>query len=435
MTNRTPPLLSGGLPVIGHTLEFARDRDALFRRGYQEHGDVFSFHLMGKPFAVVTGATHNKLFYGETDKALNMDEAYSFLRATFGNILFVAGQERYQNERPLLQALFRHDKMAKYVAAMRAEIQRWLDSLGDAGEVNISAAMLPLTQSVAGHAFIGANFRDELPERFWTDYQSLSAAIDPLLPHNLPLPKFIRRDRARERMRADFRQLIARRRAHPDQYDDMITLIQTTPMKDGTFMDDEAITALFIGLLFAGHETTAGQAGWTIIQLLQHPDYLRLVQDEIAAHVTPDMDPRGLSKLEHIYWAIDETTRMYPSADIQMRMVKSPLTIDSYEVGAGWGMVVNAANTHFQTDVYTQPEQYDPLRFARGEGSNAFASVGFGGGMHKCTGMNFAKNEMAVITMLLFQQFDLELVTTDIYIQRGIGANRPSAAWVKYRRK
>ncbi|MDX2138649.1 MAG: cytochrome P450 [Chloroflexota bacterium] len=435
MTNRTPPLVSGGFPVIGHTFEFARDRDALFRRGFEEHGNVFSFQLMGKPFAVVTGAANNKLFYGETDKALNMDEAYDFLRATFGDILFVAGQERYQNERPLLQTLFRHDKMARYVNAMRAEVQRWLDSLGDSGEVNISAAMLPLTQMVAGHAFIGANFRDELPDSFWADYQSLSAAIDPLLPPNLPLPKFFRRDRARARMRSVFAQLIARRREHPEQYDDLITLIQTTPLKDGTFMKDEDITTLFIGLLFAGHETTAGQAGWTIIQLLQHPDYLRLVQDEIAAHVTPDMDPRGLSKLEHIYWAIDETTRMYPSADIQMRMVKAPLTVESYQVEPGWGMVVNAANSHFQADVYTQPEQYDPLRYTRGEGGGAFEIVGFGGGMHKCTGMNFAKNEMAVITMLLFQQFDLELVTTDIHIQRGVGANRPSAAWVKYRRK
>ena len=34
-------------------------------------------------------------------------------------------------------------------------------------------------------------------------------------------------------------------------------------------------------IIFAGHETTAGQAAWNIILLLQNPDYLALVQEEV----------------------------------------------------------------------------------------------------------------------------------------------------------
>lgn len=41
-----------------------------------------------------------------------------------------------------------------------------------------------------------------------------------------------------------------------------------------------------MGLIFAGHETTAGQASWVVALLLQNPDYLKLVQDEIRANVT-----------------------------------------------------------------------------------------------------------------------------------------------------
>lgn len=85
----------------------------------------------------------------------------------------------------------------------------------------------------------------------------------------------------------------------------------------------------------------------------------------------------------------------------------------------------------------TRPEQYDPFRFSpeRNEAKNSFHISGFGGGIHKCTGMNFAKNEMAVLIGLLFQQFDLTLVTAEPYVQRDLGASRPSPAIIRYRRK
>ena len=49
--------------------------------------------------------------------------------------------------------------------------------------------------------------------------------------------------------------------------------------------------------------------------------------------------------------------------------------------------------------------------------------------------MNFAKNEMAVITALLFQQFELELRSPEVHIIHGNGANHPSPVRVAYRRK
>ena len=72
-------------------------------------------------------------------------------------------------------------------------------------------------------------------------------------------------------------------------------------------------------------------------------------------------------------------------------------------------MILNAANSHFLPEAFTNPYQFDPLRWSpeRGEGKNPFAIMGFGGGLHKCSGMNFAKNEMAIITTRLFSNLSL----------------------------
>jgi sterol 14-demethylase len=144
-----------------------------------------------------------------------------------------------------------------------------------------------------------------------------------------------------------------------------------------------------------------------------------------------------INQLEHIAWAIEETTRMRPSADLQMRTVEQPLDLGGYHLPVGWQVIVNAANSHFLPEVFKNPDYYDPLRWSpeRGEGKNAFALVGFGGGIHKCTGMNFAKNEMTIITARLLKTFDLELLSQDIRVVQGAGANHPSEIKIRYQKK
>lgn len=439
MTVTVPPMVSGGLPVIGHLVEMLRDREALFKRGYAEHGDLFTIKLGPQPVLVISGAEHNRVFYSETDKALNMQEGYAFLKASFGEVLFTASTEAYYNQRPLLQEIFKRERMTGYIEAMNVEVQKWLDSLGPSGEMDITAEMLHLTQFVAGRALIGKEFAQELGDEFWQEYAAISASLDPVLPPNLPLPKFKRRDRAKVKIAATLKRVIETRKQNPGQYNDLVSVMLATPLKDGTFLPEEQIVTTFMGLLFAGHETTAGQAAWLIALLLQNPEYRALVQTEIRDKVAygAQIDAAVLHGLDHLYWAIDETTRLRPSADTQIRTVTTPTQIGAYEIPAGWRIMVSAATSHMKGDVFANPDQFDPLRYApeRGEGKNPFAIVGFGGGIHKCTGMNFAKNEMAIITSLLFQQFDLELLSREIHVVTGNGANHPSAVRVRYQRK
>lgn len=439
MNGNTPPLVSGGLPVFGHALEMMRNRETLFKRGYREHGDIFAIKLGPRYAAVVSGAENNKMVYTQTDKALNMQDAYQFLKASLGEILFTASKEAYYNQRPALQEVFRRERMAGYIQAMNIEVQRWMDGLGHAGVMDLSAEMLRLTQYVAGRALIGPDYEKELGEGFWDLYLDISRSLDPVTPPNLPLPKFRRRDQAKAKINQIFRGMIEKRRQNPENYDDLISTLLQTPLKDGSFMEDQTIVNMFTGLLFAGHETTAGQAAWTVAQLLQDSDYLEMVLNELKLKLPPqtEITQEIINQLEHIAWAIEETTRMRPSADLQMRTVEAPLELGDYLLPVGWQVIVNAANSHFLPEVFKDPDHYDPLRWSpeRGEGKNAFALVGFGGGIHKCTGMNFAKNEMTIITARLLETFDLDLLSENIRVVYGAGANHPSEIKIRYQKR
>jgi len=42
VTLKTPPVVSGALPGIGHLLEFSRNRPGIVMRGQKEHGNIFT---------------------------------------------------------------------------------------------------------------------------------------------------------------------------------------------------------------------------------------------------------------------------------------------------------------------------------------------------------------------------------------------------------
>jgi sterol 14alpha-demethylase len=279
-TKPTPPALPG-LPLIGHALEFRKDHQALFRRGMEQIGPAFTIRLGRQPTAVLIGPEYHKEFFLETDKALSMHKAYGFLTAMFGQVAFAAPPEIYRKQRPILHMPFKREKMIRYVEVMQEEIQLWLDGLGDAGEMDLPAEMNTLVQSVAAHALMGREFHQQMGPEFWDLYLDLSAGLDPLLPPNLPLPKFWRRDRAKAQMQAMLKPILAERRRTPEKYDDFLQDFVNARYEDGSEVEEETIMGLLLGLMFAGHETTSGQAAWSVIHLLQNQAYLSLVQAEI----------------------------------------------------------------------------------------------------------------------------------------------------------
>lgn len=440
MTKPLPPLTSGALPILGHAVEFQRNRSQLMQRGFNEHGSVFGLKLANQNVAVVIGPDHQKQFFMETDGRLSIQEPYKFLQAMFGEALFLAPHDKYLEQRPLVQELFKREKMLHYVDVMQEVVQEWLDGFGDSGEFELTEEIGVLVQEVAGDCFLGREVNTAVGREFWDLYTDVGKALDPLLPPNLPLPKFRKRDKAKARMTEILGPIIAERRKNPDNYNDFLQDIINKAGEDDKPVDEEMVRNLLVALMFAGHETTAGQAAWTLILLLKHPDYLQKVLAEIDAvapageHITP----KKMVQLNHIAWAVREVERLRPSADMLMRVAKEDIEFGDYLIPAGWLVQVTQEIGHNLPEQFAQPEQFDPLRFApdRAEDKqHRFGLFGFGGGTHKCTGMNFANNEMTVITALILREYVLELVTPETDILRGLGANRPTPTIVRYRRR
>lgn len=438
---KTPPAL-GGLPLLGNGLEFWRDPVALVRRGHQRHGPAFAIHLGRQPAAVLIGPDLHRIFFEETDRALSMQEVYRFLIPMFGeDIFFAAGREAYLDQRQVVLPAFRGHKMAGYLEVMAAEVHAWLESLGDEGVFDVVGTFERLTMYVAAHAFLGKDFRQRLGDHFWGLFRDLAAGVEFLLPPNLPLPRFRRRDRARRHLDRLMRDLIAERRGDDRPHQDFLQTFLEATYRDGRPAPDSVLISMIYGMVFAGHETTAGHLAWGLVQLLDHPDYLRRVEAEVLEAVPADgqvtMD--ALRALPHLEWALKETERMRPVAEVLMRYNRQGYEAAGFHVPGDWLTLVSPAVAHRLPEIFAEPDRYDPLRFAppREEDQvSPYALIGFGGAGHRCLGVNFAYHEMKIILALLLQRYELRLLTPNPAREREGTTSRPARTTrVVYRRR
>ncbi|MEH1798324.1 MAG: cytochrome P450 [Nostoc sp.] len=431
-----PPVLKGGWPIIGHLPEFMHDKGALFYKGYQELGNVFTVKIP-KPIVVVTGSEHHQWFYNETDKSLNIAKGYEILKYAIGEIFLTASKEQYKKHRIFLPIIFGRERSLGYLNAMNYEVDVWLDRLGESGEMDIMDEMRLVTRCIAGHAFAGANFRDELGSEFWEAYSDIAKSVSIILPPDWPLPRYKRRDRARAKIRNILGRLCQQRRQAPEAYDDVISLLLNTPLDDGTYLDDQKAADLWLGLIFAGNDTTARQAAWCVLLTLQHPNILARLQTEVEV-LNDSMDAMSFRSLPLTFQVIDETVRLKPSADMLLRVTEQEVQVGDYQIPAGWRVVIAAGSSHYLESKFSNPPLFDPDRFSkeRSEGKDQYAIMGFGGGGRKCPGMNFAKSEMAIILAKLLRNYDLTLLTPNPKTISVLGgAPRPSPTRISYQRK
>jgi sterol 14-demethylase len=433
-----PPALPGP-PLVGHALQFLRDPVTLFRQGLQQKGRIFSFRLGNKNAVALLGPEHHRFFFEQTDKLLSIREAYPFFIKLFHERLyFFAEPEEYKQQRAVILPCFQGKKMANYVGVMARETIAFMDRLGAAGEFDLTPMLGPLVMNVAAAAFLGDDFRHRLGEEFFETFRAFSGGMEVVLPLWLPLPHLLRSQRAKVKVHRMLGELIAERRRNPRGPEDFLQTLVNARYADGTPIPDILIINLILVLVWAGHETTAGHVSWGLVDLLRHPNYLQSViaeQDGILQG-SADLDLDKVHRLKRMEWALKETERLNPVAFVLMRLAAEDFELSGHRVRKGSMVFVAPTIAHRLPDVFRSPDVYDPVRFGpdRAEDKVPYSLIGFGGGTHRCAGVNFAYQEMKVILTLLLQRYELELVDTNPQPVRGASTKWPeSPCRVRYR--
>ncbi|MDD3798484.1 MAG: cytochrome P450 [Novosphingobium sp.] len=418
MATATLPPLEGGAPIIGHLAQFFRDPVHVLKQGYRTKGKLFSFKLMGRRMNVMLGPENNKFFFEETDKLLSIRESMPFFLKMFSPDFYsFAAPEEYLRQRAIIMPRFKAASMKQYVGVMAEESLNLVERLGDEGEFDLIPTLGPVVMDIAAHSFMGREFHEKLGHEFFDLFRDFSAGLEFVLPLWLPTGKQIRSQRAKRKLHKILQSWIDKRRAEPLEEPDFFqTLIETT-YPDGSPVPDETIRHLILLLVWAGHETTAGQVSWALADLLQNPDYLAVIRNEIAT-VMGGSDGRDFGweqavAMQKMDLALRETERLHPVAYMLSRKANADIERNGYRIRKGEFVLLAPSVTHRMSETFTDPDRYNPERFnAEREDAQIESNslVGFGGGMHRCAGVNFARMEMKVLLAILLQHYDMELL-------------------------
>lgn len=435
-----PPVLRG-LPLLGNLREYQKHHVNLFHRGYREHGPIFTISFGPQKSVVLVGPEYHRFFFSEVDKKLSMTEVYKFVIPMFGQILNSAEVEDRKNQLSILQKAFHGKNMAHYVEMMIHETLLWLDTLGNNGIFELWSSFEKLSMHIAASTLMGPELRRRIDE-FLPLYHDLANGMEFILPPNLPLPRFRRRDRAREALTEMMRPLIQKRRDPDDASQDFMKTLATSTYPNGEEVPEDIMIGLALMMVFGAYETTTAQNCWVLIQLLQNPDYLARVLDEQEAVLNnrpEQIDLDTINQLPLLDWALKESERMRPVFSHYARANTVSYEIGGYHIPKGWWTTLCPAVSHRLPEIFENPDVYDPDRFGPGREEDKkypYSLIGFGGGYYRCPGTRFGTYEMRVINSLLLQHYTLELVDPDPQPDFEIGIIRPKPpCYVRYQRR
>jgi sterol 14-demethylase len=413
-----PPEFKGGLPFLGHALEFNRNPVRFLERGRRRFGDIFSFLLAGKRVAVLTGPKGNEAFFRAADEQLSARDAYQFTVPIFGkDIAYATSPERMSEQLDLITPALSERRLRSYVQFIKEEVDSYLSRWSDEGVIDLVQFGNELTVFIASRCLIGREFRQNVSDEFAHLYHDLEAGLNLVgfFWPNLPLPAFMRRDRARVRMVEIISRIVAERRASGTEGEDFLQTLMTARYADGAALSDDNITGLLLTLIFAGQHTSAVLAAWTGVELLRNAAYLERVrreQDEVLGE-RGEIDFDGLREMMLLERGVKETERLHPPLILLMRKIRQDFRYRNFTIPAGWLAMVSPAVSQRIPEVFSDPDRYDPDRFAPGREEDKkarFSMITFGGGRHACIGMTFAYLQVKTIWTIILRDFDLELL-------------------------
>jgi cytochrome P450 len=377
--------VTGVLELIG----FLGDPDFV-RRRFDRYGDVFETVLAGQPQIFVKGAE-------AAGELLAQSEALegwwpSTVRQLLGELsLSSRNGEAHLARRRAVGQLFTAAALRTYVPGITALCDGLVAELAAAeGPVALVERMRPFAFAVIAQVVLGLGAAEQ--KALFDDFELWSGGLF-TLPLAWPGTPLARAKGARKRLLRQIRALLP-----------SIEPLKGARDEAGLPLSDDDLVEQLLLLLFAGYETTASSLGCLLLMLLQHPEAIDWLQEEIDALPWPlaSYELEQLERAERLDAVLKEVMRLIPPVGGLFRRTTAPVHLLGYAIPAGRVIQVNLSGTHGDPRVYEMPEQFQADRHLR-HPLKAPGYIPFGGGPRVCLGRPLAELEVRLLAVRLLQ--------------------------------
>ena len=405
------PFVSGAQEPRGHFDEFVNTPIEFLHRAYEECGEVGEFDVAGLRTVLLVGLEAQEAFFRAPEEQLNAAAAYQMMVPVQGEgVQFGATPEIERQQLRIQYQGLRYEKMAAYAGVVAHEVEEFIKGWGDEGEFDFYEGFTDLTLKTSTHCLLGTELRYRVTDEIRELYHDLEKGLDPsaLLDPYAQKESFLKRDVAHHRLREIVDEAVRERRASGAVSNDMLQIYMDAQYEDGSKLTEKEITGMVIWFMFAGHHTSSNTSTWVLLEICRHPEYQAELKAEIDRLYEKEKQlsmnaQRDIPLLEGF---MRECLRIHPPLNTLTRRVLYDFQYKEYKVEAGKNVMVCPHVAHRLPEVYPNPNVFDPKRPMH---ENAFATISFGGGRHKCIGNAFALLQVRTIFCALLHHYDFEL--------------------------
>lgn len=316
----------------------------------------------------------------------------------FPNGLLLRDGEEHKHHRKIMHEAFKRPALREYSERMNPMIEAGISTWGEqGGRVLAFQAYKTLTLDMAASIFVGIDL-GPTTTRVNQVFEHLVAASMSRLRLPLPGLEFHRGLEGRKYLVRTFRELLPKKRA--DQGLDMFSRLCRSQTETGERFSDDDVIDHMIFLMMAAHDTTTSTLTSMTYELARHPEWQERIRDEARALGRPWLGFDDLDHPDALDLAMRETLRRYPPLPVIPRDAGADFEFAGYRIEKGSMVVVSPIVTHHMPEWWSEPERWDPERFAPGRAEqerHTHSWVPFGGGPHHCIGLRFAELQVKAV--------------------------------------
>lgn len=177
--------------------------------------------------------------------------------------------------------------------------------------------------------------------------------------------------------------LVDKRQVEPAK--DLISKLVVEQLALGKLSKWDVVQIAFL-LLVAGNATMVNMINLGIVELLQHPEWIKELND----------DPSQVKNF------VEELSRYHTgSAMATRRVAKVDIVLGGNTIRAGEGIIAATQAANRDEEIYPNPDKFD---FHRTEAQGKGKTLGFGWGQHRCIAEGLARAEMEIVFGTLFRK-------------------------------
>ncbi|WP_369214156.1 bifunctional albaflavenone monooxygenase/terpene synthase [Streptomyces flavofungini] len=413
---RTPPLVKGGAPLLGHAWHLVRDPLG-FLSALRDHGDLVRIRLGPRTaYAVNDPDLVGALL--KSPEYIVGGPLWDTLEVLLGKGVATSNGKLHRRQRRMMQPAFRAERIADYAKVMEEEARATAAGWRPGSTVDVGAEMFHTAVRIVSRSLLEVEsirdkadrIADSLHTVFEGLYRRMVLSVGPL--HRVPTAANRRFDSALAELHSLVDEIIAERHAAgPGSPDDLLAELLRARDESGEPLTDQEIHDHVVSLVVAGAENVASTLAWTFHLLTEHREQERRLVEEVNA-VAPDraITFADLGELRHTRNVVTEAMRIRPAAWIFTRRTVAETELGGYRIPADADIVYSPYAMQRDPRSFARHLEFDPDRWnpERAADVPEFAMMPFGVGNRKCPGDHFSLAELALILGTVAPKWHLE---------------------------